>query len=65
MSTALEEAKALKYNLEVEISRLLTKFTEETGLTIEGLDLTTMRVHAMSDEFKPCSYTVLLDIRIH
>lgn len=62
--TAIEEARMHKYNIEQEICKRLTEFTEETGLRVSELDLELIDTRVVNDSRRLTAYSVRIEVTI-
>lgn len=62
--TAIEEARMHKYNIEQEICKRLTEFTEETGLRVSELDLELIDTRVVNDSRRLTAYSVRIRVTI-
>ncbi len=61
--SALFDARVLKRKIEEALSQDLQEFTESTGLSILGIDLTRVDITSVGEDTR-YMYTVDLDIRV-
>ena len=62
--TAIEEARMHRYNIEQEICKRLTEFTEETGLRITTLDLECIDYRTVGNKRDLTAYSLRIEVTI-
>ncbi|KKN65436.1 hypothetical protein LCGC14_0481560 [marine sediment metagenome] len=62
--TAIEEARMHRYNIEQEICKRLTEFTNETGLRVTTLDLSCIDCRTVGDKRDLTAYSLRIEVTI-
>lgn len=60
----IEEMKNVKRNLENELSRLINQFQNQSGLTIDSIELNQMEITSMGDNSRKFIAEVKTEVKL-